>query len=270
MDWHRILPQAGAFTADEMDRAWEVRLRCGQPVQLVGPDGIKTVGPALQGEQLNLALLALCGHSLAHREAAIAQGFLPLPGGHRLGICGERSGHRLLALGSLCVRIAHQVKGCALPLFPRLYRQNVLVLGPPGSGKTTLLRDIVRITAQDTQVALHDARGEIAAAFQGLPQLDVGPLCDVMTGGRKDEIMLQMLRSMNPQIIATDELGTAEDAHAVMEISRCGVGIIATAHARSPEDIQGRPSLAPLMENRIFTYAVLLDSPQTAPRILPL
>ncbi len=270
MDWHRMLPPDGAFTDEEIATAFEVRLRCGYPLQLISPRGIRHGSFPLTQEHIRLSLLSLCGHSLSHREEALSQGFLPLPGGHRLGVCGERSGNQMLAPSSLCIRIARPIPHAARDIFPLVKGKNVLILGPPGSGKTTLLRDLVRRTAQDIQVALVDSRGEIAACFQGTPQMDVGPMCDIMTGGRKDEMMIMMLRSMCPRMIATDELGTEKEALAVMEISRCGVGVMATAHAKDAEDAKSRKALSLLMENHIFSHCILLSHPLTPPRVEPL
>lgn len=270
MDWHRILPHDGEVTKEAMEKAWEVRLRCGQPLQIMGAAGCIRGSLPLSPEHIRLTLLALCGYSLAHREEALAQGFLPLPGGHRLGVCGEKCGDQLLSPTSLCIRIARPILHAARDIFPLVKGKNVLILGPPGSGKTTLLRDLVRRTANEMQVSLADTRGEIAACFQGKPQMDVGPFCDVMTGGRKEEMMIMMLRSMCPQIIATDELGTTEDARAVMEISRSGVGIIATAHAWDMADAKSRNALSPLLKNRIFSHCILLEHPLAPPRVISL
>lgn len=270
MDWHQALPPDGAVTKEEIEEAFEVRLRCGYPLQLISPRGIRKGSFPLTQEHIRLALLALCGHSISHREEALSQGFLPLPGGHRLGVCGERSNHLLLAPSSLCIRIARPIPHAAKDIFPLIRGKNVLILGPPGSGKTTLLRDLVRRTAGEMQVSVVDTRGEIAACFQGTPQMDVGPMCDVMTGGRKDEMMIMMLRSMCPQMMATDELGTEEEALAVMEISRCGVGVMATAHARDAEDAKSRKGLSLLMENRIFSHCILLSHPLAPARVVAL
>lgn len=270
MDWHRVLPPDGAVTNEEIGEAFEVRLRCGHPLQLIGPWGIRKGSLPLTREHIHLALTALCGHSISHREEALTQGFVPLPGGHRLGVCGERSGSLLLAPTSLCIRIARPILHAAEDIFPQVKGKNVLILGPPGSGKTTMLRDLVRRTADEIQVSLVDTRGEIAACFQGAPQMDVGAFCDVMTGGRKEEMMMLMLRSMCPRMIATDELGMQEETMAVMEISRCGVGILATAHAKDMEDAGNRRGIAQLMENRIFSHCVLLSHPLAPARVVKL
>lgn len=270
MDWHLIVPGENAFSPADFQAAYEVRLRCGKPMQVIGPFGRKEGTLSLSPQQLHLAAQALCGHQLARHEKALTEGFVPLPGGHRMGVCGEMKEGNILCYSALCVRMAHEVKQAAKGIFPMVYQKNVLIIGPPGSGKTTLLRDLVRRTARDIPVALIDSRGEIAACFQGVPQLDVGPMCDVMTGGEKGKVMMTMLRSMNPRMMATDELGTPEDAAALAEMQRCGVGVMATCHAHSLEDAKTRPSLASLFQHRLFSYAILLEAPGIPPRVVTL
>lgn len=270
MDWHQMIPRDKTFSPAELQSAHEIRLRSGYPVQVMGRDGMKSGNTPLTPEDLLLAAQALTGHQLARYAREITEGFLPLPGGHRMGICGERGEQGILRISSLCIRIAHEIKEAAAAVFPIVRQQSLLILGPPGSGKTTLLRDIVRRTAMEIPVALCDTRGEIAACFQGVPQLDIGPLCDVMTGGQKGQVMEMMLRSMNPKMIATDELGSPADALALLEMQRCGVGIIATAHASSWEEAKKRAVLQPLFESRVFSHAVLLEYPGKPPRLLSL
>lgn len=270
MDWHLIVPGENSFSREEMDACYEVRLRCERPMQVIGPFGRKEGKLPLSPHQLHLAAQALCGHNLARHEKALTEGFVPLPGGHRMGVCGEMKEGNLLCFSALCVRMAHEVKQAAEGIFPLVHSKSVLILGPPGSGKTTLLRDLVRRTAQDTPVSLIDSRGEIAACFQGVPQLDVGPMCDVMTGGEKGKVMMAMLRSMNPRMMATDELGSPSDAAALLDMQRCGVGVMATCHAANLHEAKERPSLAPLFQHKVFSHAVVLEAPGKAPRVISL
>ena len=85
-----------------------------------------------------------------------------------------------------------------------------------------------------------DERGEIAGCELGVPTLDVGMRTDVMDGCSKREGMYFLLRSMNPQVIATDELGREEDARAVEDVMRAGVRVIASVHARDERDAAKR------------------------------
>ena len=65
--------------------------------------------------------------------------------------------------------------------------QNTLIFAPPGAGKTTLLRDLVRglsdgVAAPPLRLAVADERGEIAAMWQGAPQMYVGRHTDILDG----------------------------------------------------------------------------------------
>lgn len=120
-------------------------------------------------------------------------------------------------------------------------KDNVLIISPPGGGKTTFLRECIRaISSSGVRVAVCDERGELAAVFRGVPQFDIGPMSDVMTDIPKSEAALMLLRSMNPQVIAMDEISSPEDCRAAASAVGCGVRVIATAHAAAVSDLKRR------------------------------
>ena len=156
----------------------------------------------------------------------LREGFLPVRGGFRIGLCGTavmKNGvnTNLRDLSSAVVRIARERKGIADGLTPELLREgrfrNTLILSPPGGGKTTLLRDLVRSLSSGSggtppqRIALLDERGEVAVVYRGEPQMDVGPRTDVLDGCPKAIGIPMVLRAMNPQIIAVDEITQRED-----------------------------------------------------------
>ncbi len=102
-------------------------------------------------------------------------------------------------------------------------------------------------------VSLIDERSEIAAVYQGIPQNDVGIRTDVMSQCVKSQGIRMMVRSMGPNIIATDEIGDKDDIEAILEAASMGVKLLLTIHGRDILDI---PSI--FLDKRMFTNIVLL------------
>lgn len=276
MDWNETKHFLSVFFPEdvcaEMDMLLpgelrEIRIRAERPTVFV--TGTRTAALHWSPEKAHLTVLveALSEHSLYARTEETRQGYITLRGGHRMGLCGRitnpDSRSVLSDIGSVCIRIAGEWPGCADLLIAslRASAQSLLVIGPPGAGKTTLLRDLARQLASGRkarQVAVVDERSELAACVGGIPQLDVGDSTDVLEGLPKQDAFSWLLRSMSPEIIITDELGSDADAVAVLEAANSGVAVCASAHGTSLQDIAARPALATLMARRVFDlYAVL-------------
>ncbi len=60
-----------------------------------------------------------------------------------------------------------------------------------------------------------DERGEIAAMYKGAPQNDIGIRTDVIENISKEKGMKMLIRSMAPEVIACDEIGSKEDIQAI-------------------------------------------------------
>ena len=256
----------------ERHRQWlcvsrEIRIRVGQPVLLCGEKDVRTEAFRPDAQALEELLLSLCGGAMYACEEQLRAGFLTLKGGHRAGVCGRmlyRDGKplRYAEIQSLNIRIARQIPcdrraiNCA---GSRDALRSVLVISPPGMGKTTLLREMARsLSISGVQVSVADERGEIAASFGGIPQLDVGPCTDVMDAMPKAEAVHRMLRTMAPQVIVTDEIGSAQDAQALLEAQRSGVHILCSAHGNGMKDVLSRPSMQILMEGAVFDRLIVL------------
>ncbi len=269
MDWQLIVPEEKGWAFSHVERALEVRLRPGQPAMAVKPDGVWRGSHVLTPAEVTRAAQALCGHEMAARQRELNEGFLPLPGGHRLGVCGVMGPRGLWEITSLCVRMAHEIKGAGEGVFPLIRGCSALVVGPPGAGKTTLLRDLSRLYGlAGYAVGIADERGEIAACRDGMPQLDVGPLADVITGMDKGRALRLLVRSMAPRVAVADEIGGERDAAALGEALRYGITVLASIHGRSLQDIRRRRGMESLLGEGAFERIVCLSAPGEKPRVL--
>ncbi|MDS1030078.1 stage III sporulation protein AA [Bacillota bacterium LX-D] len=265
----------------------EIRFRENKPLILKSGDdeiylnqdgivnsAIKAYKVTLEDIQKTLHLISQC--SIYAIEEELRNGYLTLPGGHRVGFVGEvvldnGKAKSLKHISSLNIRLAKEVLGCADKVMPYLYDEknnrayHTLIVSPPRCGKTTLLRDIIRQFSNGVSkknigfnVGLVDERSEIAACYLGSVQNNVGIRTDVLDGCSKAEGMLMLVRSMSPQIIATDEIGRVEDVQALEEIINSGVTVITTVHGYNVHDIQQRPSLQALINRKIFDRYIIL------------
>ncbi len=227
-------------------------------------------------EELSGLFSRICQNSLYAFAEDIKNGFVTLPGGHRVGIAGHTlSGGGVRDVSSLNVRIARQIKGCSESLLPYIIRThqdiyNTLIISPPCCGKTTVIRDLARILAtgrltpvfSGVNVGIVDERSEIAACCKGVPANDVGIRTDVYDGCPKDKGIFMMLRSLAPDVIITDEIGGPGDAAAVFSAINAGVRLIATAHGFGWKDVSIRKEIRDIAEAGVFERIITLSSRQ--------
>lgn len=211
----RMLPQTVqiALTGIPDAQIEELRLRVGQKpaVLYAGGERPLSVRTVLLQKELQQTLLNASAQSQYAVQEQLRSGYLSLSGGYRLGVCGSAVVQNgcmtgLREISSLALRVPHDIRHPPERLLPYL-QESCLLAGAPGSGKTTLLRSCIRALSENRQrVAVVDERLELAGAVHGVPQFDLGPCTDVLSGCPKGEGMLMLLRGMNPQWLAVDEI----------------------------------------------------------------
>ena len=217
---------------------------------------------------------AVCGYSVHSVQHALTNGYVPLGGGHRAGVCGtavlnsEGEIINVRRITSLNIRVAREVREACPKEVADLLRDDsaggLLFAGPPACGKTTLLRGAARVLGNAGRlVAIVDERMELCPTctdgFVTPPALG----CDVLSGYPKALGMQQALRTLAPQTIICDEVGGMEDARAVLAAANAGVRIVASIHAQAPGLMWGRPQSRVLLETGAFQYVVFLESSRT-------
>ena len=197
--------------------------------------------------------------------------YLPLEDGCRMGLCGEaliRDGKLtgLKKIGSAAIRIARERRGIAEDTARRITGngrvESGLIVSPPGRGKTTFLRDLVRaVSERGFRVSVADERRELSGCGEGGKQMDLGPCTDVLTGCPKIQAIPLLIRVMNPQILAVDELSGPEEVHLAADAARRGVAVFATVHADGVGALSRSARGRMLLRDGVFRWGVTIRAP---------
>ena len=270
--WEKALqllpePLQSAASREAIQSAEEIRLRLGQAPTILyaGEETVLHPAPVTSG-QLERLVEKASGASLHAVIEAMREGYLSC-GGLRIGLCGvaARSGEGMEGfrhITSLAIRIPRERPGLCKSWYAALYPegfQNTLLLSPPGGGKTTALRDLIReLSERGWRVAVADERNELSASGEAGLGFRLGSHCDVLAGLPKAEASVLLLRAMNPQILAMDEVGSDEEVQLLRKLSCSGVGILASCHAAGVQELAAHPILGGLWESGVFTQALVI------------
>ncbi len=257
-----------------MDGLEEIRFRVNRPVVAYSGGREYEISrrnePTVTRGEMEKIFSLLMDHSNYAYQEEIKSGYITLDGGHRVGICGRviTDGGKVVSIrdiSSINIRRGREYRGISDGIIPYITDgsgriRNTLLVSPPKCGKTTVLRDIVRnVSLMGNRVGVCDERSEIAGSSRGVPGFDLGPRTDVMDGCPKDIGISMLIRSMSPDVIAVDELGSSEDAAAVERAAAAGISLIATMHGKSYEDAV-RSSVGGFIRNGLISRIVILAS----------
>ncbi len=254
----------------------EIRLKTGKSVSLtirgrtyfVTPFGSVKDSPegCLTNEKKDLeeAFRLLCRNSVYSHINELKEGYISLPFGCRAGLGGTYSKEGgITNISSVNIRIARELFGCAESLLN--LSGGVLFSGPAGSGKTTLMRDYIRLlssgkTGEYKRISVIDTRGELAAVYNGISYNNLGENTDILNLFPKGQGIENALRTLYPDYIAFDEMGSEEYS----SVERCiysGVSIITSAHIGDKNEIVRKEHLRKLIESGAVKNIVLLRCP---------
>lgn len=281
-------------TAVNFKQVQELRLRVQAPLLIIWnnqeyyitPEGTfsrqRQEAYLVTKQDVKETLEYVSSHSLYAYEEEIRQGFITIPGGHRIGLAGktvadERGIRSMKFISFINVRLAHEVCGCGNLVIPYLYDKgnilHTLIISPPRCGKTTLLRDLIRQVSDGAggnggmTVGVVDERSELGACCQGVPQNNLGIRTDILDCCPKVQGMMMLIRTRSPQVVAVDEIGSRADLEAMEQVMNCGCKLMATVHGSSIQDIRQKPVLKQMMAERWFERYVVLEQGCTAGRV---
>ena len=112
----------------------------------------------------------------------------------------------------------------------------------------------------DALVSVIDERGELMACEAGSLPRAAQIRCDVYARCTKAEGIAMALRCMNPQVIAVDEITAEEDIRAMCLAANCGVGLLASIHAASVDELHQKPLWRELLCARVFRRCIVIRS----------
>lgn len=195
--------------------------------------------------------------------------YITTDGGIRIGLCGtavydNAEVSTIKNITSLNIRVSHEVKNCSNKIINMIMNygdvRSTLIISPPGAGKTTLVRDIVSKLSNELKVQnilVVDERYEIAGL--GYSKFNLGESVDVISGSDKSFAFKNVIKTMCPSVIVTDEVSKEKDIEEIKQTIKSGVRVVATAHAKNILDLKNKKYFSNLIEDKYFERIIVLS-----------
>ena len=268
-------PVFSSLAEKDIDGLCEIRLRADRAAVLIFADRTEFLTASgrltsfyseglltLSRQEIEDIFIRMCNYSVHSLTENIAEGFITLEGGCRIGVYGTavvKDGKiaSVRNIEGMNIRVPAEYRGCAQPIYNRLFYSripNTVICGPPMSGKTTVLRDLSRLISDEgmKKVAVIDERFELSGG-------DLGFNTDVLKNYPKAQGISIAVRTLSPDVIICDEIGTLEEAQALCSLFNCGVKFIVTMHCSDLTELKRRPQFALLSDAGVADACVLLN-----------
>lgn len=259
----KTLPKSVILDFERVSRATplkaeEIRLRADRYTDF-SFSGTSILGESsVSHAEMKDVFYRLCGGSVYAHADTVRRGFIRGEGGVRIGVCGRAAPTgEIYDISSLNIRLPCLLLPCVNELSDLFFANagGMLVLSPPGVGKTTVLRALAKeISGRcKKRVAVIDTRSEL---LYGLDGKDLR--IDLLDGYPRGDGIEIAVRTLNPDVVICDEIGSEEEARAILSAQNSGVTIVASAHGDSVSGIIERGGIAELHRAGIFQNYVRL------------
>lgn len=260
----------------------EIRLRANSPVVIVNSFGSSFITKSGRLTQIisdqciicneyeiTDTLNKACSYSLHAHSKELQNGFVTIPCGARIGVCGTAVYENDILksvkdITCLNIRIPRNISGSSNNLIDEAFSENLsslLIVGPPSSGKTTLIKDLAFQISDGKlgkyyKVCVIDERFEFSKNASSY-----GPNTDIIRGFTKEKAISIAIRTMSPDIIICDEVALNGEIEEIIFGINSGVKFILTAHSNE-DDFYKRDDLIKLcrvggIEKVAFLYGSL-------------
>lgn len=260
---------AALSRAAAQERIEELRLRCGEApsVRIGGAERPLSLAP-VTADELRETVSRAARYSVHSYAESMRQGFLPLEGGHRLGLCGTAVAENgsvtgVRRISSLNLRVARQIDALDDILAPYIGEGtpfSLLVLAPPAAARRrSCASGCGSFRTPGTPQPLRTSAARSQALPRACQQFRIGRCTDILEGCTKKQAALMLLKTMSPALVAMDEITSPEDIEAVALCAHCGTAVLAAAHAAGLNDLRRRPLYRRLLSLGVFERVLTIE-----------